>query len=115
VYDIRNSFGDYIQDCAICARLSVDIPAGGQMTRFRVAATDTTNGPEGEGFCGSDNALCPPLPFTSFGSKNEEALPDGTKRISVQFKNWRNDLDRRGVFAVWFTAPKNGILTPPKK
>ena len=73
------------------------------MTRWRVAATDTTGGPAGEGFCGTDSVACPPLPFTSFGSYHVEELPNGAKSVSVQFKNWRNDLGRRGVFAVWFT------------
>ena len=103
-YDIRDKYGDYSQDCGRCTVLAIEIPPGSKMTRFRVAAADTTHGPAGEGYC-PDNAVCPALPYSSFGSYREQKLPSGATRISVQFKNWRHDKGRRGAFAVWFTPP----------
>jgi hypothetical protein len=87
---------------SICSLLSVTVPVGGKITRYMVAAVDTTHGKAGEGYCG-ENATCGALPFSLFSGYQVIKSQDGTQHVQVLFKNWRDDKGRRANLTVWFT------------
>jgi hypothetical protein len=107
---IREPDGSCSRDCGWCVALSVDLPIGAKMTRYRFAAADS----EGEGYC-PDNERCAALPWSSFSTADITKLASGAQRVSVQFKNWRQRQVRRGAMAVWFTPPSGHGTAQGKK